>query len=79
MGAAKSTPISPRTTVSDALASHEAAARLFLQKGMGACVGCAMAAFDTLEVAAAEYGLTVAEVVETLQKLEATPPESCKR
>ncbi|MBI4915876.1 MAG: DUF1858 domain-containing protein [Acidobacteria bacterium] len=43
-------------TVSRLLASRPAVAVVFVRHGM-ACVGCAMAPFDTLADAAAAYGL----------------------
>jgi hybrid cluster-associated redox disulfide protein len=45
-------------TVSRLLASQPAAAAVFVRHGM-ACVGCAMAPFDTLADAAAAYGLAL--------------------
>gem|GEM_PF-1632474 len=48
--------LDPRTPVATFLAAVPQAARVFLDLRMG-CVGCPLSGIDTLEVAAATYGL----------------------
>jgi hybrid cluster-associated redox disulfide protein len=50
--------IDPTLRVSEVLKRWPASATVFVRRCM-ACVGCAMAPFDTLADAAAEYGLTL--------------------
>lgn len=48
--------LTPRTSVADLLEKRPQAIPIFLRHGM-ACVGCSMAAFETLEDAARIYGI----------------------
>jgi len=59
--------IAPTVTVNEVLARWPAAARVFLRRSM-ACVGCAMAPFDTIGEAAAVYGVASAVLLEELRE-----------
>lgn len=63
-GARATTPTA-RTTVASLLRRRPATARVFLDHGM-ACVGCSLAAFDTLADAAREYDLSLAGFLDEL-------------
>lgn len=52
----KTVPLTPRTSVAELLANQPQVIPIFLRHGM-ACVGCSMAAFETLEDAARIYGV----------------------
>ncbi len=54
--AARRRAVRASTTVEDLLTARPGARTVFLRHGM-ACVGCAMAPFDTLADAAKAYGL----------------------
>lgn len=56
-------------TIEEILATQPAAAYVFFQRKM-ACVGCAMARFDTLHEAALSYGIPEAELWRELVRLE---------
>ncbi|MGC8915440.1 MAG: DUF1858 domain-containing protein [Thermoanaerobaculum sp.] len=49
-------PLDPQWTVEELLERFPQAARVFVRFRM-ACVGCPMASFDSLEVAARTYGV----------------------
>lgn len=55
-------------TIEEILASQPAAAYVFFRRKM-ACVGCAMARFDTLREAALSYGIPEAELRRELVRL----------
>jgi len=54
-------------TVADVLARWPQTSRVFIRRRM-ACVGCAMACFDTVAYAAAVYRIPVTELVDTLRR-----------
>jgi hybrid cluster-associated redox disulfide protein len=60
--------IDPRFTVAEVMARYPRAGRVFFHHGM-ACVGCAMAPFDTLAEVAAVYGLDLRAFVAELGRL----------
>lgn len=57
--------VDPRATLEELITAHPSAARVLLARRMH-CVGCAVAAFETLEEACAVYGLPLDEVLEDL-------------
>jgi len=71
---ARSTP-APDTPIAPFLGRHPAAARIFLAHRM-ACVGCSLAAFDTLADAAREYRLPLADFLAELESAAAGPRET---
>ena len=56
-----------RTTVAQALSADPRLARVFLMHGM-ACVGCPMAAFETIEEVARTYRVEPATFVAALRR-----------
>ena len=54
-----------RMLVFDVLAQRPAAARVFIERGMG-CVGCAFARFETVSEVAAVYGCDAHELARSL-------------
>lgn len=58
--------IGPQALVSAVLEHWPQTIPVFLEHGM-ACVGCPMAAFETLEEAAAIYGLDPARLIEEMR------------
>ena len=58
-------PVDPRATLDDILRQHPSAARVLLARRMH-CIGCAVAAFETLEEACAIYGVPLDEVLDDL-------------
>ncbi len=70
-------PLSPKSSVADLLDRYPQAIPIFIQHGMS-CVGCSMAAFETLEDAARIYGIEFSqflhEIEEILKVLPAKPP-----
>lgn len=65
-------PLSPGTTVADALLKRPSAARILVNHRMH-CVGCAIAPFETLEEACGVYGVSLRDL---LAELNATTTES---
>lgn len=63
-------PITAETRVAEALrcCAPGRAANVFRREGLGACLGCAFAPFDSLEYAAREHGLDVAALVAALAR-----------
>jgi hybrid cluster-associated redox disulfide protein len=59
--------------VSDVLAASPAAARVFVERGMG-CVGCPFAPFETVSEAAREYGIQPSELANALAAMEPGEP-----
>jgi hybrid cluster-associated redox disulfide protein len=51
--------------VFDVVAERPAAARVFIERGMG-CVGCTFARFETVSEVAAAYGCDAYELARTL-------------
>lgn len=58
-------PIDPHATLDDLISRHPSASRVLVARRMH-CVGCAIAAFETLEEACANYRLALDEVLEDL-------------
>lgn len=67
MGETPGPAINQTLTVAEVLSAWPATARVFLRRGM-ACVGCAMAPFDTLAEVAQVYGLASGDLVDDLVK-----------
>ncbi len=57
--------IDPSATLEQLISQHPAAARVLLARRMH-CVGCAVAAFETLQEACEIYGLSLDEVLQDL-------------
>lgn len=72
--AAELTP-APDTGVACLLGRHPATARVFLAHRM-ACVGCSLAAFETLADAAREYRLPLADFLAELELAARSTAES---
>lgn len=70
--------IDPHMTVAQLLDRHPRVARVFLDRRM-ACVGCSIAAFETLEEVAAVYGEDPERFVEALCRMTAGNQENRKR
>jgi hybrid cluster-associated redox disulfide protein len=64
-GSGPAFPPAPDTAVAGLLGRHPATAQVFLAHRM-ACVGCSLAAFDTLADAAREYDLPLAAFLDEL-------------
>lgn len=58
-------PIDPQLTLADLINRHPKAASVLLARRMH-CVGCAVAAFETIEEACAIYGLPLDDVLADL-------------
>ena len=58
-------PLSSRATVAEILDAYPQTIRVFFDHHM-ICVGCVMAEFDTLEDAAANYNIPIAQLLEEL-------------
>lgn len=67
-----SVPPDPHWTIESLLDSHPEAAAILFRNGM-ACVGCAMAPFETLAEAAREYRLDLASILKELQMVASDP------
>lgn len=65
----------PDTGVACLLGRHPATARIFLAHRM-ACVGCSLAAFETLADAAREYRLPLADFLAELERAAHAPAAS---
>ena len=61
------------TLVSDLLSANPAAARVFIDRGMG-CVGCTFAPFDTVADAAYAYNIEPGELVRALARTQVYEP-----
>jgi hybrid cluster-associated redox disulfide protein len=61
--------------IADLLERCPCAMRVFFRRRM-ACVGCAMAPFEDIGVAAANYGLPAAQLVAELSECVAAAPRS---
>lgn len=61
------TGIDPTLTVAEVLERWPATASVFVRRCM-ACIGCAMAPFDTLAEAAAVYGIALAGLLGELHQ-----------
>ncbi len=59
--------LAPSVTVAEILSRRPGAFRVFLRNGM-ACVGCFLAAFETVGDAADEYGLDVRRLLREIEK-----------
>jgi hybrid cluster-associated redox disulfide protein len=66
------------TGVARLLGRHPATARVFLAHRM-ACVGCSLAAFETLADAAREYRLPLADFLAELEHAARTPSDPTDR
>ncbi len=66
------TAIHPESTVAELIRSSPRAGTAFLRRRM-ACVGCAMAPFDTLGEAAAVYGIDLEAFIAELESLTRGP------
>lgn len=62
------TGVYPQLTVAEVLDRWPATAAVFVRRCM-ACVGCAMAPFDTIGEAAAVYGIKVEGLLDELRRL----------
>jgi len=62
------TGVYPQLTVAEVLDRWPATAAAFVRRRM-ACVGCAMAPFDTIGEAAAVYGIKVEGLLDELRRL----------
>jgi hybrid cluster-associated redox disulfide protein len=62
------TDVHPQFTVAEVLDRWPATAAAFVRRRM-ACVGCAMAPFDTIGEAAAVYGIEVEGLLDELGRL----------
>lgn len=60
-------PIHASDTIATVLTKRRSAARVFLRRRMH-CVGCDVAAFDTLAAACAVYGLSVDDILAELDR-----------
>jgi hybrid cluster-associated redox disulfide protein len=58
----------PNSTIAELLETHPVAAQVLLRHGM-ACVGCTMAAFETLAEAAREYRVNVSRLLMELRAM----------
>ncbi|MGE5234839.1 MAG: hypothetical protein ACM3O7_00650 [Acidobacteriota bacterium] len=65
--------VSAELTVDEVLAQSPAAAGVFIAHRM-ACVGCAMARFDTVGEATAVYGIALGRFVDELRASAAAAP-----
>jgi len=70
--------IHPAATVAELIRRYPRAAAPFLRRRM-ACVGCAMAAFDTLGEAAAIYGIDFGAFIVELECSTRAPGHRCPR
>lgn len=61
--------------VADVLGARPAAARVFIERGMG-CVGCTFAPFETVAEAARSYGLDPDELARDLSAGDRELPEA---
>ena len=68
----------PDTGVAHLLGRHPATAQVFLAHRM-ACVGCSLAAFETLADAAREYRLPLADFLAELERAARTPSDLTDR
>jgi hybrid cluster-associated redox disulfide protein len=67
-------PFTPQTSVFDLLTRWPQAASVFLRHRMN-CVGCSMSSFETLQDAAAIYGVALDQMInEIRQSIEGGPP-----
>ena len=62
-----SDPLNVHLTMAELLAGWPNASSVLAQRGM-ACVGCAMARFETVEEAAAAYGFNAAEFLDQVRR-----------
>ena len=60
--------LSTQLTMADLLAGWPAASHVLARRGM-ACIGCAMARFETVEEAADAYGFIAVELLEEIVRL----------
>ena len=71
--------INSKATIADLLSRHPTAIRVFIDHRM-ACIGCAIAAYHTIEEACAEYNLEINSIIhemtEVLSKVEAIEPKA---
>lgn len=58
----------------DVLTANPAAARVFIERGMG-CVGCTFARFETVAEVARAYGIEPDELAHALSEEDGTHPE----
>lgn len=70
--------LAPTMTVAELLNAYPAAAKAFATRGM-ACVGCPMAAFETLEEVAAAYIIDFDLLMEDITRLIGAPAEGARR
>ena len=69
----KRPPLTPETSVLQALETTRGVARVFIQHRT-ACVGCMLARFCTLRDVAQAYGLTIESFVDELNKAALADP-----
>ncbi len=55
------------TSIQEIVAEHPESVEVFAQFGLG-CIGCAMAAFETLEQGAAAHGIDVETLLKALNE-----------
>ncbi len=67
----RKTPISLTSTVADVLADVPATAAAFMKRRLD-CVGCDMAAFETIGDVAANYRLDAAELLSDIRRASRT-------
>ena len=60
-------PLTPNSTIADLVAAFPAAARILVGHRMH-CVGCDVAAFETIADACAIYGVAVEDVIAEVQR-----------